>query len=133
MPLLAFLYLYELTLLSLSSSFFSHSKSLYLLRTQESFNLKMGRLVCLQKTHNICKLSLASKTVFFSFLKLDYVSQNDMLALLILSNSPLDFLGKVSNSINKQIITDLLLENKISQYTVGFLFIEYCKPMFSCW
>lgn len=33
------------TLLSLSSSFFSHSKSLYLRRTHESFSLKMGRFV----------------------------------------------------------------------------------------
>lgn len=46
-----------LTLLSLSSSFFNHSKSLYLLLTQESFSLKMGRFVCTnkggKKTHNI--------------------------------------------------------------------------------
>lgn len=38
-----------LTLLSLSSSFFNHSKSLYLLLTQESFSLKMGRFVCTKK------------------------------------------------------------------------------------
>lgn len=35
-----------LTLLSRSSSALSHSKSLYLLRTLDSFSLKMGRLVC---------------------------------------------------------------------------------------
>ena len=40
---------HELTLLSLSSSFFNHSKSLYLLLTQESFSLKMGRFVCTNK------------------------------------------------------------------------------------
>lgn len=39
-----------LTLLSLSSSALSHSKSLYRLRTDDSFSLKMGRLVCGQ-TH----------------------------------------------------------------------------------
>lgn len=38
-----------LTLLSLSSSALSHSKSLYRLRTDDSFSLKMGRLVCGQK------------------------------------------------------------------------------------
>lgn len=38
-----------LTLLSLSSSFFNHSKSLYLLLTQESFNLKIGRFVYTEK------------------------------------------------------------------------------------
>lgn len=43
---------YSLTLLSLSSSFFNHSKSLYLLLTQESFNLKMGRFVYKEKAKN---------------------------------------------------------------------------------
>lgn len=41
--------LLTLTLLSLSSSLFNHSKSLYLLFTHESFNLKMGRFVCIQE------------------------------------------------------------------------------------
>lgn len=49
------------TLLSLSSSFFNHSKSLYLLLTQESFSLKMGRFVYVdqkrkEKRHNITNL-----------------------------------------------------------------------------
>lgn len=54
-----------LTLLSRSSSIFSHSKSLYLLFTQESFNLKIGRFVCRQK-HNWPWLNLNS--IFFNFL-----------------------------------------------------------------
>lgn len=38
-----------LTLLSLSSSFLSHSKSLYLLLTVDSFSLKIGRFVWKQE------------------------------------------------------------------------------------
>lgn len=45
-----------LTLLSLSSSFFSHSKSLYRLLTQESFSLKIGRFVCSQDRDKTQKL-----------------------------------------------------------------------------
>lgn len=43
----------SLTLLSLSSSVFNHSKSLYLLLTRESFSLKMGRFVWTKKKKRI--------------------------------------------------------------------------------
>ena len=38
------------TLLSRSSSLFSHSNSLYRLLTEDSFSLKMGMFVCVAKT-----------------------------------------------------------------------------------
>lgn len=45
----------DLTLLSRSSSFFSHSKSLYRLLTHDSFNLKIGRFVCNKEKQLICR------------------------------------------------------------------------------
>lgn len=60
-----------LTLLSLSSSFFNHSKSLYLLLTQESFSLKMGRFVYTEKKENRHWFILNSFTSTWSLLESD--------------------------------------------------------------
>ncbi len=59
-----------LTLLSLSSSVLSHSKSLYRLRTQDSFSLKMGRFVCGHtRTHKRQTVTSTTFTCCFDFLR----------------------------------------------------------------
>lgn len=63
--------LQRLTLLSRSSSALSHSKSLYRLRTEDSFSLKMGKLVWKHRA-KLCKTCHAFETV----LKFSYIHEN---------------------------------------------------------